>query len=187
MPETNNTDTDLEKPSWDSSQLSQRAWLDDLLPWLPTANSSYASLIKHGYTFTPQGRVVVHSYSHAQAVFFNQYTPYSLEAPSPISPTFTFPAAGSAPARTGLATRSTPDSAAPASAAPASQSAGSSLPSATAVRNLTTDERDHFVISPEQLVSVDRQLMETIFGTITSPATRPGYCLQCGNGGRTLI
>eukprot|EP00965_Chrysotila_dentata_P045862 1524236-Pleurochrysis_carterae.AAC.1 len=68
MPETNNTDTDSEKPSWDdSSQLSQHAWLDDLLPWRPTANSSYASLIEHGYTLTSQERVVVHSYSHAQA------------------------------------------------------------------------------------------------------------------------
>eukprot|EP00965_Chrysotila_dentata_P114638 3789014-Pleurochrysis_carterae.AAC.1 len=29
--------------------------------------------------------------------------------------------------------------------------------------------------------------METILGTITLPATRPGYRLQCGNSGRTLI
>eukprot|EP00965_Chrysotila_dentata_P097845 3235007-Pleurochrysis_carterae.AAC.1 len=29
--------------------------------------------------------------------------------------------------------------------------------------------------------------METILGTIISPATRPGYRLQCGNSGRTLI
>eukprot|EP00965_Chrysotila_dentata_P183364 6055018-Pleurochrysis_carterae.AAC.1 len=64
---------------------------------------------------------------------------------------------------------------------------GSSQPSATAVRNLTADERDHFVIFPEQLASVDRQLMETILSTIASPATRPGYRLQCGNSGRTLI
>eukprot|EP00965_Chrysotila_dentata_P190131 6173698-Pleurochrysis_carterae.AAC.2 len=120
MPEINNTNTDSDKPSWDSSQLSQRAWLDDLLPWLPTANSSYASLIEHGYTLTPRGRVVVHSYAHAQAVFFNQYTPYTLDAPSPIAPAFTFPTAGSAPAPAGPATRSTPASAAPASAAPAS-------------------------------------------------------------------
>eukprot|EP00965_Chrysotila_dentata_P238481 6202530-Pleurochrysis_carterae.AAC.1 len=38
MPKTNNTDTDSDKRSWDSSQFSQRAGLDDLLPWLLTAN-----------------------------------------------------------------------------------------------------------------------------------------------------
>eukprot|EP00965_Chrysotila_dentata_P206432 6183533-Pleurochrysis_carterae.AAC.4 len=61
------------------------------------------------------------------------------------------------------------------------------LQPATPVRNLTTDERNHFVISPEQLASVDRQLMESILGSITSPATRPDYCVQCQNSGRTLI
>eukprot|EP00965_Chrysotila_dentata_P088323 2917275-Pleurochrysis_carterae.AAC.1 len=29
--------------------------------------------------------------------------------------------------------------------------------------------------------------MESILGTITSPATRPGYRVQCQNSGRTLI
>eukprot|EP00965_Chrysotila_dentata_P252316 6210615-Pleurochrysis_carterae.AAC.1 len=58
-----NTDTVSEQPSLDFSQLSQRAWLDDLLPWIrPTSNSYDASLIEHGYTLTPQGRVVVYSY-----------------------------------------------------------------------------------------------------------------------------
>eukprot|EP00965_Chrysotila_dentata_P141259 4668874-Pleurochrysis_carterae.AAC.1 len=99
---------------------------------------------RHGYTLTPQGRVVVHSYPHAQAVFFNLYSPYSLDAPSPITPTFTFPAAGPAPASTGPSTRSTPASAAPAPAAPAAQPVGTGLPSVTTVRNLTPDERDHF-------------------------------------------
>eukprot|EP00965_Chrysotila_dentata_P104219 3441450-Pleurochrysis_carterae.AAC.1 len=67
MTNPEDTDTVSEQPSWDSSQLSQRAWLDDLLPWLPTKNASYASLVEHGYTLTPQGRVVVYSYQHAQA------------------------------------------------------------------------------------------------------------------------
>eukprot|EP00965_Chrysotila_dentata_P112270 3711652-Pleurochrysis_carterae.AAC.2 len=43
------------------------------------------------------------------------------------------------------------------------------------VRTLTTDEKDRFVISPEQLANVDRQLMEKILSTITLPATRPAY------------
>eukprot|EP00965_Chrysotila_dentata_P038434 1277330-Pleurochrysis_carterae.AAC.1 len=72
MPDTNNTDTVSDVPSWDSTlKLTQRALLDDLLPWLLTSNAAYASLIEHGYTLTPQGRVVVYSYQHAQAVLFN--------------------------------------------------------------------------------------------------------------------
>eukprot|EP00965_Chrysotila_dentata_P131965 4362787-Pleurochrysis_carterae.AAC.1 len=86
MPKSNTTDTDSGKPSWDSSQFTQRAWIDDLLPWLPTCNAAHATLIEHGYTLTPQGRVVVHSYAHAQAVFFNQHTPYPLDSPSPVVP-----------------------------------------------------------------------------------------------------
>eukprot|EP00965_Chrysotila_dentata_P022760 754468-Pleurochrysis_carterae.AAC.1 len=104
MPESNTTDTDSEKPSWDASQFTQRAWIDDLLPWLPTCNAAYAILIEHGYTLTPQGRVVVHSYAHAQAVFFKQYTPYPLDSPSPVVPIFCFAAAPAAAATTGPAT-----------------------------------------------------------------------------------
>eukprot|EP00965_Chrysotila_dentata_P149382 4933229-Pleurochrysis_carterae.AAC.1 len=44
MSNADTTDTVSEQPSWDSSQLSQRAWLDDLLSWLPTKNTAYASL-----------------------------------------------------------------------------------------------------------------------------------------------
>eukprot|EP00965_Chrysotila_dentata_P171791 5668883-Pleurochrysis_carterae.AAC.3 len=49
MPDPNNTGSVSKQPSWVSSKLSQRAWLDDLLPWLPTNTASYASLIKHGF------------------------------------------------------------------------------------------------------------------------------------------
>eukprot|EP00965_Chrysotila_dentata_P260437 6213906-Pleurochrysis_carterae.AAC.5 len=116
MPDTSNADTVSNLPSWDSSQLSQRAWLDDLLPWLPSSNASYASLIEHGYTFTPQGRVVVYSLQHAQAVFFNLYTPYTMDAPSPIAPTFTFPVASTASGAAEPTTRSTPAGATPSAA-----------------------------------------------------------------------
>eukprot|EP00965_Chrysotila_dentata_P164977 5447204-Pleurochrysis_carterae.AAC.1 len=109
MPDTNNPDTVSHQPSWDSSHLSQeRAWLYDLLPWLPTRNASYASLVEHGYILTPQGRVVVYSYQHAQAVFFNLYTLYAIDAPSPIAPTYTFLSAPAAAAASGPTTRSTP-------------------------------------------------------------------------------
>eukprot|EP00965_Chrysotila_dentata_P113311 3744356-Pleurochrysis_carterae.AAC.2 len=116
-------------------------------------------------------------YQHAQAVFFNLYTPYSMEAPSPIALKFAFAPAPASTAASGPATRSTPASAAPTTTAPAAAPVSS-------VRPLTTDEKDHFVISHEQLASVDRQLMETILSTIASPATRPAYRTQCQNSGR---
>eukprot|EP00965_Chrysotila_dentata_P012127 397723-Pleurochrysis_carterae.AAC.1 len=118
----NNTDTISDQPSWDSSQLSQRAWLDGLLPWLPTKNTAYASLCEHGYTLTPQGRVVVFSYQHAQAVIFNLYTPYTMDAPSPLVPTFSFPFQPASTAAAGPTTRSAPAGAAPGTAAPTSVS-----------------------------------------------------------------
>eukprot|EP00965_Chrysotila_dentata_P051853 1721334-Pleurochrysis_carterae.AAC.1 len=182
MPETNGIDTNFEKPSWNSSQLTQRAWVDDLLLWLPTCNAAYASLIEHGYTLTPQGRVVVYSYQHAQAVFLSLHTPYTLDAPSPIAPVINFATAPSAAASAGPATRSTPASAAPTTAAPTTQPVSTALRSATPVRNLTADERDHFVILPEQLASVDRQLIESILGTIASPATRPSNAPSPSSG-----
>eukprot|EP00965_Chrysotila_dentata_P070493 2329836-Pleurochrysis_carterae.AAC.1 len=92
-------------------------------------------------------------------------------------PTFSFATAPAAAPATGPATHSTPASAAPTSAAPATQP--STVASSTgSIRNFTADERDHLVISPEQLASVDRQMMESILSTITSPATRPGYRVQ---------
>eukprot|EP00965_Chrysotila_dentata_P258969 6213412-Pleurochrysis_carterae.AAC.2 len=127
MPETINADADSDKPFWDSSQLTQRAWLDDLLPWLPTCNSSYASLIEDGYTL---------------------YAPYTLVAPSPVAPTFIFPCAPAAPASAGPAAHSTPASAAPASVTPAAQPVSSGPTPVTSIRNLSADERNHFVISP---------------------------------------
>eukprot|EP00965_Chrysotila_dentata_P132964 4396376-Pleurochrysis_carterae.AAC.1 len=72
MPETDSpTDTVLQTETWDLPQLSQGTWLDNMLPWLPTCNSSYTSLVEHNYKLTPQSRIYVHSYQHVQAVFFN--------------------------------------------------------------------------------------------------------------------
>eukprot|EP00965_Chrysotila_dentata_P220530 6191833-Pleurochrysis_carterae.AAC.4 len=63
----------------------------------------------------------MHMLKPTQAVFFNQYTPYPLDSPSPVVPTFNFATAPAAAATTGPATRSTPASAAPTSAAPTTQ------------------------------------------------------------------
>eukprot|EP00965_Chrysotila_dentata_P227247 6195884-Pleurochrysis_carterae.AAC.1 len=114
-----------------------------LLPWLPTCNASCASLIEHGYALTPQGRVVVYSLQHAQAVFLNLYTPCTMDAPSAIAPTFTFPVASTASGAAGPTTRSTPAGAAP------SVTPLTGAQSVSTVRPLTSEERYHLVISPE--------------------------------------
>eukprot|EP00965_Chrysotila_dentata_P020157 667404-Pleurochrysis_carterae.AAC.1 len=57
------------QPSWDCSQLTIRAWIDDVLTWIPTRGPAFAPLIEHGYVLTSHGRVVVASTDHAIAVF----------------------------------------------------------------------------------------------------------------------
>eukprot|EP00965_Chrysotila_dentata_P158205 5226611-Pleurochrysis_carterae.AAC.1 len=57
------------QPSWDSSQISIRAWVDDVLTWIPTCDQSFAPLIENGYVITSHGRVVVASKEHAIAVY----------------------------------------------------------------------------------------------------------------------
>eukprot|EP00965_Chrysotila_dentata_P066336 2196145-Pleurochrysis_carterae.AAC.2 len=64
-----------------------------------------------------------------------------------------------------------PASGAPASAALAAQPVWHTIRRFPCAQS---NERDHFVISPEQLASIDRQRMESILGTIALPATRPG-------------
>eukprot|EP00965_Chrysotila_dentata_P224874 6194439-Pleurochrysis_carterae.AAC.3 len=142
MSDTRNSDAVPNQPSCDSSQLSHCAWLDDLLPWLPTSNASYAPLMERGYTLTSQERVVVSSYQqHAQAVYFSFYTPYTMDAPAPIM--FTFSTAPAAAGLSGPTTRSTPAGAAPAAAAPTSAAPVSTI------RALAAFEKDYFVLSPE--------------------------------------
>eukprot|EP00965_Chrysotila_dentata_P106256 3508902-Pleurochrysis_carterae.AAC.1 len=112
----------VSRPSWDSSQLTERAWLDDLFPWIPTCNALYATLIEHGYSLTPQGRVVVYSNDHAKAVFHRFYQVHTFDAPSPVAPSFVFPTtaapqAGAAPPASDRSLRSG-SQAAPPTAAP---------------------------------------------------------------------
>eukprot|EP00965_Chrysotila_dentata_P037809 1257201-Pleurochrysis_carterae.AAC.1 len=60
------TDTDtVSTPSWDSSQLFMRAWLDDLAAWLPTKNADFATLVEFGYVLTSQGKVATYDMDHA--------------------------------------------------------------------------------------------------------------------------
>eukprot|EP00965_Chrysotila_dentata_P244501 6206015-Pleurochrysis_carterae.AAC.5 len=137
MPDTTDADTGSEHSSWDSSKLSQRSWLGNLLPWLPTKNAAYASLIELEYTLTPQKRTVVYSLQQMHK---------PLDAPSPIAPTFTFPPASAPAGAAGPITRLTPASATTASATPAAGPTSSIPAPVTTVRALTADERDHFII-----------------------------------------
>eukprot|EP00965_Chrysotila_dentata_P032335 1077713-Pleurochrysis_carterae.AAC.1 len=176
----------VSRPSWDSSQLTERAWLDDLFPWIPTCNSLYATLIEQGYSLTPQGRVVVFSSDHAKAVFHRLHPAHTFDSPSPVAPSFVFP---TVPNPQPAASQPTSDrslrSGAPAAAPPATASSVA-VPSQV-YRDLTASELDHFVVSPETLLNLDRQLMESILSTIESPATRATYRARCNNSGRLLI
>eukprot|EP00965_Chrysotila_dentata_P052730 1749403-Pleurochrysis_carterae.AAC.1 len=58
-----------QQPSWDCSQISLRAWVDNILTWLSTCEPTFAPLIEHGYVLTSHGRVVVANKDHAVAVF----------------------------------------------------------------------------------------------------------------------
>eukprot|EP00965_Chrysotila_dentata_P194895 6176658-Pleurochrysis_carterae.AAC.1 len=46
------------QPSWDSSQISIRAWVNDVLAWAPTCDQYFARLIEQGYVLTSHGHVV---------------------------------------------------------------------------------------------------------------------------------
>eukprot|EP00965_Chrysotila_dentata_P198911 6179087-Pleurochrysis_carterae.AAC.1 len=92
-------------------------------------------------------------------MFFRLDPSYTFEAPSPLNPTFpaAHSASSSAPAggpaggtRSGAGTQ-----------AQAASQTSSVAPSGTNLppRNLTTEERARFVVSPEHIASVDRQLM----------------------------
>eukprot|EP00965_Chrysotila_dentata_P135878 4491787-Pleurochrysis_carterae.AAC.1 len=76
------------QPFWDCSQINLRAWVDDVLTWIPTCDPSFAPLIEQGYVLTTHGRVVVANKDHAVAVFHRIYSPYPLHSPSQVDPTF---------------------------------------------------------------------------------------------------
>eukprot|EP00965_Chrysotila_dentata_P121474 4015969-Pleurochrysis_carterae.AAC.1 len=61
--------------------------------------------------------------------------------------------------------------------------------SATAPTSLTmpSESVDHYVVSPEWLSNVDRQLIETISKTVDSIATRNALRASCSSSGRELI
>eukprot|EP00965_Chrysotila_dentata_P196705 6177749-Pleurochrysis_carterae.AAC.1 len=77
-------------PSWDSSQLHMRTWLDDLAVWLPTQQSDFATLVEQGFIITSQGKVATYDMDHALACRSRLQTVYSFDNPSPRVPSFAF-------------------------------------------------------------------------------------------------
>eukprot|EP00965_Chrysotila_dentata_P144787 4782254-Pleurochrysis_carterae.AAC.1 len=82
-------------PSWDSSQLNLRPWLDDVAAWLPAQHPNYSPLIEYGYVLTSQGSVAAANLEHALHCRSRLLLPHSFDAPSPRNPVFT--AQGTAP------------------------------------------------------------------------------------------
>eukprot|EP00965_Chrysotila_dentata_P262696 6214645-Pleurochrysis_carterae.AAC.3 len=121
-----------------------------------------------------------------KAVFHHFHPIYSFDSLSPVAPTFVFPAvpnpqpAAAQPPSDRSVRSSAPAAAPPAAAPPAS------VPSQV-YSDLKTSELDHFVVSPETLLNLDRQLMESILSTIESPAMRASYRSRCNKSGRILI
>eukprot|EP00965_Chrysotila_dentata_P125706 4155273-Pleurochrysis_carterae.AAC.1 len=91
MQDNNNlTDFDtVSPPSWDSSQLDFRAWLDDVAAWLPSQHSNYSPLIEYGYVLTSQGSVAAYNLDHALHCRSCLLVAHSFDAPSPRNPVFT--------------------------------------------------------------------------------------------------
>eukprot|EP00965_Chrysotila_dentata_P075317 2487353-Pleurochrysis_carterae.AAC.1 len=92
-------------------------------------------------------------------------------SPSPLDPVFNL-AVASLPAAVRARTRS-------ATSADAS--------SAPTTLTLPAEAADHYVVSPEMLANVDRQLMESISKTVESVATRSMLRDNCKSSGRELI
>eukprot|EP00965_Chrysotila_dentata_P156888 5184073-Pleurochrysis_carterae.AAC.1 len=85
MQDTNtNTESDsVSAPSWDSSQLHLRAWLDDVTTWLPAQHSNYAPLIEYGYVLTSQGSVAAYNMDHALHCRSRLLSAHTFDSPSP--------------------------------------------------------------------------------------------------------
>eukprot|EP00965_Chrysotila_dentata_P132718 4388435-Pleurochrysis_carterae.AAC.2 len=117
------------------------------------------------YVITSHERAVVTFIEHVESVYFRLDTTYTFQSSSPVAPVFPT-VATAAPAAASAAGRSTRAGARVASSSFPSQPTSVSAPP----RALIDAERARFVISPEHIDDVDRQLMESILNTIDSAA-----------------
>eukprot|EP00965_Chrysotila_dentata_P006049 198358-Pleurochrysis_carterae.AAC.1 len=185
----NNSHTDsdsVSQPSWDSSQLYLRQWLDDIAAWLPGQHSNYPPLIEYGYVLTSQGSVAAFNMDHALYCRSRLLVAHSFDSPSPRNPIFA--ASGSTqPANlqaTSRQTRAQAQSTAAGTTAPAS---ATSTVSSTGLPPLSADEAKRYIIAPELIEANDRKMMSLILQTITCTAARRSYSLACDGSGRELL
>eukprot|EP00965_Chrysotila_dentata_P159069 5254787-Pleurochrysis_carterae.AAC.1 len=154
-------------PSWDSSQLHLRPWLDDIAAWLPAQHSNYSPIIEFGYVLTSQGSVAAYDALHCRSRLLVAHT---FDNPSPRNPIFaaqgtTLPQNLQATARqTRSQAQSAAASTATGTAAPAAS--GGSVSSSGGLPPLTTDEAKRYIIAPELIEATDRKMMSHILQTI---------------------
>eukprot|EP00965_Chrysotila_dentata_P067237 2225184-Pleurochrysis_carterae.AAC.3 len=157
------TDTDsVSAPSWDSSQLHLRAWLDDVAAWLPAQHSNYSSPIEFGYVLTSQGSVAACNLEHALHCRSRLLSAHSFDSPSPRNPVFTMQG-----------------SIAPSNLQSTIRRFGRFCPCVhSCIRYrlrfaaLTADEFKRYIIAPELIDATDRKMMTAILQTITCQGSR---------------
>ena len=79
----NSSDTPRQRkyPSWDSSPLTKRKWVDALEPWLPLQNPAYRKLIEYGVS-QDRGVTVTLSIEHSLHLYVRNITKGTFENPS---------------------------------------------------------------------------------------------------------
>jgi transposase InsO family protein len=179
------TDSVIPTPSWNSTQLTMRIWLDDLIAWLPTKSPSYATLLEHGYVIN-HGKVAVADAAQALQIATGTDTVYSIEAPSPRLISRGRPAPSATSTTTPSVLQTTTGQPQPAASAPTPVAPTTSTPSIPPTP-LPSDLKDRFVIAPELIASYDRTLLETILSTINCVASRKSYALSGDGSGRHLL
>eukprot|EP00965_Chrysotila_dentata_P256920 6212716-Pleurochrysis_carterae.AAC.3 len=75
-------------PSWHSSQLHLRLWLDDVAAWLPAQHSKHSPLIEFEYVLTSQGNVAAYNLDHALHCRSRLLLAHIFDSPSPRNPVF---------------------------------------------------------------------------------------------------
>eukprot|EP00965_Chrysotila_dentata_P154050 5091718-Pleurochrysis_carterae.AAC.1 len=170
-------------PSWDSSQLHLRPWLDDIAAWLPAQHSNHSPIIEFGCVLTSQGSVAAFNLDHALHCRSRLLVAHTFDNPLPRNPIFV--AQGTALPQnlqaTTRQTRSQAQTAATSTAAGtgAPAASGGSVSSSGGLPPLTTDEAKRYIIAPELIEATDRKMMSHILKTITCSAARRTYSQAC--------
>eukprot|EP00965_Chrysotila_dentata_P089067 2940975-Pleurochrysis_carterae.AAC.1 len=175
----NSADPDsVSPPSWDSSQLHLRPWLDDIASWLPAQHSNYSPLIEYGYVLTSQGSVAAFDMEHALHCRSRLLIAHSFDSLSPRNPVFTVQGS-SRPANLQATSRQTRSQTAAPAAAPTAAPAAATSVSGSGLPPLSADESKRYIVAPELIEATDRKMMTAILQTISCTAARRSYSLAC--------